>query len=282
MVRILLLSCLLFFCAFLQAQDRYYLSLSDFREGKAVMLDSVYREGIPVSTQLWNGSSGCRFKTGKGKTDRILGKYALLEVCKDTLYVNTYGLRHEGYFAFYKGYAPGFCYGRDRVGFISPIRLEKGKPSTGERIAAASGAAFGLVGGMIAAGALAASKDSSLTGLDRDRTCYFLGMSAEDEKEVFQVTSEYMQELMADNPELLQSYLQEDASRREGASVNLLYLDKLQGVRTCLSTSGNAGTEAGTKAGNPNPLSSSSSSVQTPVPDSLQGPVQEPLPEDPE
>lgn len=107
-------------------------------------------------------------------------------------------------------------------------------------------------------------------------------MFAEDEREVFQVTSEYMQELMADNPELLQSYLQEDASRREGASVNLLYLDKLQGVRTCLSTSGNAGTEAGTKAGNPNPLSSPSSSVQTPVPDSLQGPVQEPLPEDPE
>lgn len=142
-------------------------------------------------------------------------------VCKDTLYVNTYGLKYKGSFGFNKGYAPGFCFG-DEIGF----KYTRSGSMSGENAAVAvSTVALGLVGGIIVAGAL------STTGDDLSRSCYLLGQFEEDEKEVLQIEPAYMRDLLKGHSDLLDSYNKLEETNQISAEIVLLFLDKLYGVR---------------------------------------------------
>lgn len=220
MGKVVFLGMVLLFCAFARAQDRYYLSVSDYKEGKAVQLDSVWMEPVPLSTQKWDGTAQFRVKTKQKKLKNILKKQARILVCKDTLYVNTYGLKYKGSFGFNKGYAPGFCFG-DEIGF----KYTRSGSMSGENAAVAvSTVALGLVGGIIVAGAL------STTGDDLSRSCYLLGQFEEDEKEVLQIEPAYMQDLLKGHSDLLDSYNELEETNQISAEIVLLFLDKLHGV----------------------------------------------------
>ena len=80
MGKVVFLGMVLLFCAFARAQDRYYLSVSDYKEGKAVQLDSVWMEPVPLSTQKWDGTAQFRVKTKQKKLKNILKKQAKLMI----------------------------------------------------------------------------------------------------------------------------------------------------------------------------------------------------------
>lgn len=199
--KMLLLFVLLIATTSLFAQGKYAISFSDYINNQWIALDSLNVESRSQSGKLWGGGADFKPITGNKATDTLLKKQVGFVVYNDTLYVNCHSLKYQGG-RLGNWYALGFRFGEDKIGFVFTKLL-------GMTQAMKTGALGGAIGAI---------------DMLKKRTCYFI---ESDNKKVKRITKEYMEEILKDSPEWLESYRSVDIDRKESADVIIEYLSKL-------------------------------------------------------
>lgn len=207
MRKYLLLFVLLMGVGNLFAQGKYAFTFSDYVNDRWELSDSLKMERRTQGNKFWSGGADFRPIVENDETDELLKKQVRFVICNDTLFVNCRSLKY-GRYVLGKGYALGFRLGEDKVCFIS---MTVGKSEAMK--AGAMGGLFGAVGGAITA-----------ADMLKNQSCYII---ASDANKVERITSAYMEEILKESPDLLDSYNSIDKKRRGAADVVIEYLSKL-------------------------------------------------------
>ena len=179
------------------AQTRYCLSYEDFKNDKWVTLE----DSVKATMKNTNGIKGLVFATGNKELDKLLKKEARFIVYRNTLFINNRKLKGKG-ISLGKNYTPALRYGKDSICIAGPRGLKGGK------------AALYFTGTSVI---VAPTRED-------DPVCYIM---KSDERKLPMITTEYMNQLLADKPQLKSLYEAEDKKKSETAEVVMKYLLKL-------------------------------------------------------
>lgn len=192
------------------AQTRYCLSYKDFKDDKWVTL----KDSVKATMKNTNGIKGLVFATGNKELDKLLKKEARFIVYRNTLFINNRKLKGKG-ISLGKNYTPALRYGKDSICIAGPRGLKGGK------------AALYFTGNLAANLLMVPLTGTSVIVAptrEDDPVCYIM---KSDERKLPMITTEYMNQLLADKPQLKSLYEAEDKKKSETAEVVMKYLLKL-------------------------------------------------------
>ncbi len=199
-------------CAF--AQGKYCKSFSDYKNNKWTVLDSLTMQVRNVKNKTWsNGGSFSAITSNKQRNEAL--KYRARFVVQDsTLYVNCNGLIY-GRSELSDGYAPAFQFGKDKICFLYADKAGNTKKKVS--YVAVNTFLFGLIGAF--SSAIAADSEQN-----QNQLCYYIDSS---DNQIKKITHEYMENLLADHPDLLKKYNEKEIVEKESGYIILYYLQKL-------------------------------------------------------
>ena len=204
--RLFMLACCLMMAAAAMAQDRYYLSYSDYKNNVWHPLDTLIVEEHSQSRKLWWGGNDFKFTTGDSNLDKTLKKEAFVISHGDSLYVNCRNLRFEKT-RFGSGYTRAFVFKDNQLAFAN-TRI--GKKAMRKR---------GLTAGMFGAIGAAISESNVM----KHPVGYVITDDAESLDKgrvaIHMLNDEYMQTLL-EGSELLEKYLSVKKTKERESAEN--------------------------------------------------------------
>lgn len=199
-------------CTF--AQGKYCKSFSYYKSNKWTVLDTLTMQVRNVKNKTWGNGGSFSAVVPNKETDEILKNKARFVVYDSTLYVNCNGLIY-GKSELSDGYAPAFQFGKDKICFLYADKTGNTKRTIS--YAATNFFLFGLIGATV--GAVAAD-----AGQNQNQLCYYIDSS---DNQIKKITHEYMENLLADHPDLLKKYKEKEIAEKESGYIILYYLQKL-------------------------------------------------------
>lgn len=196
------------------AQGKYCNSFSDYKSNRWIVLDSLTMQVRNVKNKTWSNGGSFSAVTSNKKRNEILKNRARFVVQDSTLYVNCNGLIYNKS-ELSDGYAPAFQFGKDKICFLYADKAGNTKRTVS--YAATNFFLFGLIGAT--AGAVTGN-----AGQNQNQLCYYIDSS---DNQIKKITHEYMENLLADHPDLLKKYNEKEIVEKESGYIILYYLQKL-------------------------------------------------------
>ena len=205
-----------------QAQVAYYcMTYSDFVNNNWKPVDELTEGRSDQAVQIKFQDNAFKFKTGDKVADKIIKKEVLVINYGDQLFVNTRHLRTNDIGMDTKDYAQAFAYDGDKLCLM-------GYKVNSAALVASIGA--NVAGVLVKDTWLSISMFTTSTAILLNRhawqkyVCYYLASEA-DEKgkiDVVRINDQFMEEVLADDPVLLEKYKAVDSSRKRQAASNVL------------------------------------------------------------
>ncbi len=197
------------------AQLKYCRGTQEFRADEWITLDKpIEVDQRSKSQKWWWGGSEFKFTTGDKKIDKMLKNEAFVIMYEDSLYINCKRLKSSESISkrpFGVGYTKAFRFNEDNLLVVYP-------PVSSTNGVLGMTVLFGALAGAVTA---AVAVNNALDNM----VCYFVRTSyLADSKyvKVLRVDTELMENLLADDPELLKDYKSVEKKKvREGATNTL-------------------------------------------------------------
>ncbi len=203
-----------------QVDAKYCMTYDDFLDNRWVPVDSLVGDSIKKVIQLRFSDNQYRLKTGDKEADAVLKKSVLLVEYAGHLYANCHNLRDKGAVLCQNTYAQAYRYGENKILVVAYW-------ISGTAVAVGLAADVAVIASplKVAIPAFAASEAVwlGMSQLNNFR-CYLIDSEASNKGKtaVTRLDDAFMENLLADDQELLGRYKAETKKGRRISAANIL------------------------------------------------------------